>query len=425
MKKTASKKPTKSLRKVALAGMIGNGLEWYDYALYGTFAPIIGKLFFPSTSDAISIIKTFGVFAAGFIMRPIGAILFGYIGDRFGRKISLALSILLMAIPTAFIGLLPTYAQIGIAAPILLTILRLTQGIALGGEFSGSITYIVEHSGKERRNFAGSLSVISLVSGMLLGSIASTIFAYFLSNEQLMSWGWRLPFLIGFLIGLIGLAVRSVLTESPEYEEAKRGNQLAEKPIRELFRKNWRAILAGSGLYMAVTVPFYMLTVFMNSFLSQFLHYSLSDALLLLTITMIVLLIFMPVSARLSDHFGNRIVLTISAFMLMISAIPIFWFITQDNFMYTLIGEVFFATILAFYIAPIPTALVDLFPTRVRYTGMAVACNLCATFFGGTTPIVSAKLLQVTGNNMVLAYYIMVSCAISLITLAILRRHNR
>jgi MHS family proline/betaine transporter-like MFS transporter len=165
-----------------------------------------------------------------------------------------------------------------------------------------------------------------------------------------------------------------------------------------------------------------MLTVFMNTFLNQFLHYSMGDTLLLNSIAMVVLLVFLPISAILSDYFGNRIVLTIAAFMLLISAIPIFWFIGQDVFMNTLIGEVFFASILAFYLAPIPTAMVDLFPTRVRYTGMAVACNLCATFFGGTTPILSAKLLQMTANNMFLAYYVMAACVVSLVSLSFLRR---
>ena len=420
----AKKIKQKSLHKVALAGMIGNGLEWYDYMIYSYSAPIIAKLFFPSTDVFVSLIAAYGVFAAGYIMRPLGAILFGYIGDRFGRKASLAMSILLMAIPTAFIGLLPGFAQIGRAAPILLTCLRLIQGIALGGEFSGSITYIVEHSPKNKRHFAGSLSIISLVSGVLLGSVVATTFARNLTTPELYSWGWRLPFIIGFLIGLVGLYIRSFLSESPEYENAKKGNQLADKPIREVFTKHWRSVAAATGLYMAVTVPFYMLTVFMNSFLSVTLHYSLSDSLLLNTIAMITLLIFMPISAILSDYFGNRIVLSISAFMLLISAIPIFWFLTQGIFMYALIGEVVFATILAFYIAPIPTALVDLFPTRIRYSGMAIACNLCATLFGGTTPLVSTKLLQVSGNNMVLAYYIMGACVVSLFTLLIMNRHK-
>lgn len=416
----AKKKP-KSIRKVALAGMIGNGLEWYDYALYGSFSALISQLFFPASNPFVSLLLTYGVFASGFVMRPVGALLFGYIGDKYGRKASLAISILMMAIPTAFMGLLPTYAQIGLAAPIMLTILRLAQGLALGGEFSGCITYLVEHSNKKNRNFVGSLSVISLVMGVLFGMATATFFSNILDKEDLESWGWRIPFIIGFFIGLVGLFIRSRLSESPEYENAKEFNQLAEKPVRELFSKHRRAILLSSGLYMAVTIPFYMLTVFMNSFMSKILAYSLSETMLLTTIGMIVMLIFMPISSILSDKFGNRPVMTISAALLAVAAFPVFWLITQQDFVLALIGIIFFATVLSFYIAPIPTALVDLFPTRVRYTGMAVACNLCATVFGGTTPIVATKLIQTTGNNMILAFYIMAAALISLASLAYLK----
>lgn len=410
----ASKSKPKSLRKVAIAGMIGNGLEWYDYALYGNFAPIISQLFFPSENKFISLLVTYGVFAAGFIMRPLGAIIFGYIGDKYGRKVSLAISILLMAIPTSFIGLLPTYAQIGILAPILLTVIRLLQGIALGGEFSGSITYIVEHSSPRNRNFAGSLSVVSLIAGMLLGSAVAALFANLMDKPSLESWGWRIPFILGFFIGIIGLYIRSFLSESPEYENAKEFNQLSTRPIRELFSKNFSGIAVACGLYIAVTAPFYMLSVFLNTFLSKFAGFTLSQALTINTIGMLVMFALVPVSAKLSDRYGNKSVMLISVIVLGIITLPFFWMLTQHVFELAIIGEIFFAAVLAFYIAPIPTALVDIFPTKVRYTGMAVACNLCAACFGGTTPYIATKLLQETGNNLSLAYYIIMTTIISL-----------
>lgn len=410
------------MRKVAIAGMIGNGLEWYDYALYGNFAYILSQLFFPSDNKYVSLLVTYGVFAAGFIMRPVGALLFGYIGDRYGRKVSLAVSILLMAIPTSFIGLLPTYEQIGIAAPILLTIIRLMQGAALGGEFSGSITYIVEHSSPKNRHFAGSLSVVSLVMGMLLGSAVAALFANILSQEDLFSWGWRIPFIIGFFIGIIGLYIRSFLSESPEYENAKEFDQLAKKPVRELFRNNLGGIIKATGLYMAVTVPFYMLSVFMNTFLSKFLGFSLGDALTISTVGMLVLLLLVPISAIIADRYGSRPVLLISVIFLGIICLPVFWLINQGTFALAMLGVVFFAMVLAMYIAPIPTVLCDIFPTRVRYTGMAVACNLCAALFGGTTPYVATKLLQLTGNHISLAYYLMTAALTSLISIGFLKK---
>ena len=405
-----------SLRRVAVAATIGNGLEWYDYALYGNLADIISRQFFPTDSKFISLIATFGVFAIGFIMRPVGAILFGYIGDRFGRKVSLGYSIMLMAIPTALIGFLPNYNSIGILAPILLTIIRLVQGLALGGEFSGSITYTVE-SAERRRNLFGSLAVVSLITGTLLGTGIATLFANVLSKQEMEVWGWRVPFIIGFFIGIIGLYIRRFLDESPHYTHAKDSNQLSTRPIYELFSKHSGKILLSIGLYMSVTVPFYMLTVFMNSFMSKYLGFPVREALIISTIGQIVLLIFVPVSALLCDKFGSAKVMIISTLSLIIFSLPIFWLINHQIFAYTLTGIIAFAFLLAFYIAPIPTVLVDIFPTRVRYTGMAIACNLCAATFGGTAPIVSTWLINFTHNNMSLAYYIILSSLISLASL--------
>ena len=418
-------KSKKSYRKIVLAGMIGNGLEWYDYALYGHFAAIISKLYFPNENPYMSLIVTFGVFAAGFIMRPIGALIFGYIGDKHGRKASLALSILLMAIPTSFIGLLPTYEQIGIFAPILLTVIRLMQGMALGGEFSGSITFLVEHAPQGKKGLAGSYSVMSLVMGILLGSAVATFFANVLDKEDFETWGWRVPFIIGFFIGMIGLYIRSFLDESPDYEHAKEYNQLSEKPVRELLTKHFGKIVLATGLYMAVTIPFYMLTVFMNTFMTKIVGFEMSDSLIINTISMFALLALIPLSAILSDKFGRKPVLLISVIVILLAAYPIFWLICQGSFSLALIGQVFFAAILAFYIAPIPTVLVEIFPTKVRYTGMAIACNLCAAIFGGTTPIIATWLIETTGTNLILSVYIAAAALISLVSVLVYKETGK
>ena len=223
------------MRKVVISGMIGNALEWYDYALYAQFAYIIGVKFFPQT-EFVEIL-TFAVFAAGFVVRPLGGIIFGQIGDRFGRRIALVLGIMLMAIPTAGIGLLPSYESIGITAPIILVIIRLLQGFSLGGEFSGCIAYIVEHSPADKRGLAGSAAFVSMCLGMLLGLIVAQGFTYFLSEENLLSWGWRIPFIVGLFIGLVGLYIRSHLAESPLYKAAKAQGALSRTPLRETPRK--------------------------------------------------------------------------------------------------------------------------------------------------------------------------------------------
>lgn len=210
------------MRKVLLAGMIGNGLEWYDYALYAYMVTLISKLFFPAGNEAVHLLATLGIFAVGFIARPFGGILFGMVGDKFGRRTALVAAIFLMAFPTGCIGLLPTYEQVGILAPLLLVLLRVMQGLSLGGAFSGTVIFLVEHSPPARRGLVGSTSLASLAVGFLLGSLVVMLMQVSLSEAQFESWGWRIPFLLGVPIGFIGLYIRNHTEESPVYEEAKK-----------------------------------------------------------------------------------------------------------------------------------------------------------------------------------------------------------
>lgn len=405
------------MRKVILSGMIGNGLEWYDYALYGHFAALLSTLFFPNENAYISLIATFGVFAAGFAMRPLGAILFGWIGDKYGRKTALTTAILMMAFPTAAIGLLPTYAQIGIWAPVLLTLIRLLQGISLGGEFSGSIAFMVEHAPPHKRGLVGSAAVFSLVAGMLLGSVVATIFANAFSQEVFESWGWRIPFLLGLLIGYVGFYIRAHTHESPNFISAKETNELSATPVREAFRDHSLSMLKAIGVYLTVTVPFYVLTVFMNSFLSKILGHSIKEALIINTISMVILMVVIPVSAFLSDKYGRKVVLMCSAGALLVLAYPIFYFTTQEGFLIPLAAQCLFAVLVGSYISCIPALLVELFPTRVRFTGMSISYNMCAALFGGTAPVVATWMIEKTGSNTSVAFYLMACSIISLITL--------
>lgn len=415
----------KGMKKVVISGMVGNALEWYDYALYGHFAAIISMQFFPSDDPFNSMLATFGVFAAGFLTRPLGAVLFGYIGDRYGRKISLAVSILLMAIPTASIGLLPTYAQIGVAAPILLTVIRLLQGLSLGGEFSGSITYVTEHAPMRKRGIVGSSAMFSLVLGILVGSLVATVFAETLSTEDLTSWGWRVPFVIGLVIGLVGLYIRTQLHESPVYQEAKSAGHLSSRPLREAFGHHWQEMLLAVGFYMAVTVPFYMLAVFMNTFVTRVLGQPIEDALLMNTLNLLVMMVMVPFSGALSDKIGRKPVLIAVAIGYILLSYPIFHLLVQGGFLNALISQLLLAALVGWFIGPIPALLVELFPTSVRYTGMSVSYNFCAAAFGGTTPIVATWMVQVTGMKTVVAFYLMACAFISLIALYFYTdRHN-
>jgi MFS transporter, MHS family, proline/betaine transporter len=404
------------MRRVLISGMIGNGLEWYDFAIYGYFATILSKLFFPSADPLVSLIASYGAFAAGFAMRPLGAVLFGYLGDKYGRKVALTFSILMMAIPTAAIGLLPTYQQIGVLAPILLTFIRLLQGLSLGGEFCGAMTFVVEHSGEKNRGLIGSTTIVSLVIGMLAGSLIAATMANLLSKEALETWGWRIPFILGFAIGLVGFYIRNHTKESPEYESAKRNGTLCNRPIKEAFTKHLKPMIISIGIYITVTVPFYILTIFMITYLSKILNYSLADTLLINSISMIVLLVTTLLGGWLSDKYGRKPILVASAFAFLILSYPLFLMIGYNIFTAG-IALIIFAVILGLYIGPVPTMLVEYFPTGVRFTAMAISYNFCAALFGGTAPMVATFMIRETGNNIIVAWYMIICSIISLISL--------
>ncbi|MFN7039275.1 MAG: MFS transporter [Alphaproteobacteria bacterium] len=404
------------MRKIIISGMIGNTLEWYDFALYGHFATIISKLYFPTDNPSLSLIAAFSVFAAGFLMRPIGGVLFGYIGDKFGRKASLILSILLMAIPTACIGILPTYDQIGIFAPLLLTLIRLLQGLSLGGGFSGCIAFTIEHAPENRRGFAGSASVFSMCAGILLGLGVATLFSHILPIEKYESWGWRVPFIISIFIGLIGLYMKN-LNESPEYIKAKNEGTLSKTPLREVTKFYLPELMVAIGIYFTVTVPFYTLMIFMNSFMSKIIGQPIRDALLMNSISIVILMCILPYASSLSDRIGRKPVLIFSSVAFILMTYPIFQLLMTNGFIAPLLGQILFATILAFYIAPVPAILVELFPTSVRFTGVALSYNISAAVFGGTTPAVAIWLIENTEREDALAFYIILFASLSLASL--------
>lgn len=409
------------VNRVIASTMVGNGLEWYDYALYGTFTALISKHFFPAGDDAVALIATFGIFAVGFLMRPLGAMFFGYIGDKYGRKNALALSILLMAFPTACIGLLPTYSEIGLWAPILLTVIRLVQGVAVGGEFGGSIVYLVEHASAKNKNQMGSLSMLSMLIGLLSGAIIAAGLAQVMPTADFDTWGWRIPFILGFFIGIIGLYIRTKLDESPVFMEAKEAGHTSEAPVKEALQQNYKEILLGIGIYLAVTIPFYIQTVFMPSFMVKFLKFSTSEALLIFSLSLLTMMVVAPISAWLSDNKDREITLKIILILYVAFAIPYLYLLEQKTFAYVLTSQLLFSLILGAYIAPIPTLVVELFPTKTRYTGMSLACNLAAAIFGGTAPIVVTKMITLSGSNAPISFYIMIAALTSFCCIASVR----
>ncbi len=410
------------LRRVILSGMLGNGLEWYDYALYAQMSFILSELFFPPGDVATRLLATFGIFAVGFVFRPLGALLFGWIGDQYGRRASLVIAILMMAVPTGCIGLLPTYAQAGMWAPALLTLIRVFQGLSLGGEFSGSITYIVEHAPPHRRGLAGSASLVSMNLGFLLGSVVALGFVHLLSPEDFRSWGWRVPFLLGVVIGLVGLYIRSSCSESPLYEEAKAKGELAKAPLRALFRDHWKPMLLAFAFYLSVTMPYYLCSVYLLSYTQAKLGLSAADALLINALAMGAMGVMFVPAALLSDRVGRKVVMRLGAIAMLIAALPIFWLMHQSaagqGFYPILAAQMLFLGIVGFYAGCVPTTLVELFPTAVRSSGMALSYNAAAALFGGTAPMVCEWLLHHTGTPYSIPGYVVLCNVITLVALA-------
>ena len=404
------------MRKIVVSGMIGNALEWYEYALYTQFASVISRVFFPAGSE-IKEFLTFAIFAAGFLVRPLGGVIFGYIGDKFGRKFALILGIFTMAIPTTLIGLLPSYTEIGVLAPIILGVLRVIQGFSLGGEFSGCITYMVEHAPPQRRGLVGSASFVSMCIGILFGSIIAWAISSILSENDLINWGWRIPFITGIFIGLIGMYIRVHLSESPIYILAKQQGKLSKAPLRETLYKYWPELLVSIGIYLTVTGPFYTLVVYMNYFLTQVLKYPVNEVSVICVVGLITLIITIPISAHISDNIGRKPVLIITTMLLVSTVYLIFWLFGQKNFYTAILAQILFSTILGGYMGPMPTTLVEIFPTRIRLTGVAISYNISAAVFGGTAPMIGIALVKATSNEYAVSFYLIILGMITLCSL--------
>lgn len=396
------------------ACVIGNILELYDFTVFAFFASIISQLFFPAQEPLMALIKTFSIFAVGYFMRPIGGVIFGQIGDRFGRKKALLISVLIMAIPTVLIGFLPTFKSIGIWSAIILLLLRILQGVASGGELAGAMAYVIERAPQNRRGFYGSWTTGSSIVGVLLGSLVGTIITRTISHQDLLIWGWRLPFWSGIFLGLMGLWMRSRLTESPFFNEVVQSKQLHKIPVFVAIQKFWPRILQVMVMNTVVATSFYVLFVWMPTYLQTILHKTITNALMLNTISMLVLIGLIPLAGLLSDVIGKKRVALVGIISLTILLYPLFSLLPFANQWMIVVVQIIFAVCLCLLEGVIPAISAGLFPTSMRYSALAVGFNITTSFFGGTAPLVCTFLIYKTGNLASPAIYLVLLAIISL-----------
>ncbi|MFI9647758.1 MFS transporter [Streptomyces sp. NPDC052040] len=397
------------IKRAVKAAALGNAMEWFDFGVYSYIAVTLGKVFFPSGNSTAQLLSTFGAFAAAFLVRPIGGMVFGPLGDRIGRQKVLALTMIMMACGTFAIGLIPSYATIGVGAPILLLAARLVQGFSTGGEYAGATTFIAEYAPDKRRGFFGSWLEFGTLAGYIGGAGLVTLMTALLSSDDLLTWGWRVPFLIAGPMGIIGLYLRMRLEETPAFtaEAAKSGKDHPKVPLREMITGQWPALLLCMGLVLVYNVTDYMLLSYMPSYLTSELKYNETHGLLVVLGVMALMMVVQPFAGALTDRVGRRPVIAAGCAGFLFLSIPALLLIRQGSLLAVGLGMAALGLLLVCFTAAMPAALPALFPTRVRYGSLSVGFNISVSLFGGTTPLVVTALIGATGNMMMPAYYMM------------------
>ncbi|HEY3918239.1 MAG TPA: MFS transporter [Stellaceae bacterium] len=407
-------------RKTVLAGLAGNVLEWYDFGVYGFFAAAIGSQFFPAHDPTTSLLASFAVFAVGFLARPLGGMVFGHVGDRLGRRTAVVSSVVAMAVPTCLMAILPTYAQIGLGAPLLLISLRLAQGLAVGGEFTTSLILLVEQAVPSRRGRVGSFAPFGAFGGLLLGSAIGWAITASISPAQSASWGWRLAFVAGLAIGVVVFLIRrrlprdtGIAAPAPEVS-----------PVADAFRTQKRAMLEIVGFNLANAVGFYLCFVYVTTWLHQVSPLPSSMALLLNSLGLAVLMLLTPFIGALSDRIGRKPVLIFGAAGVTVLSVPLLWLIGHGTPAAVVAGQAVFALLLACFAGAAPAFMVEAFPKHVRCSGLSIGYNIAMSVFGGTVPMIAVYLIATTGNKLSPAWYLAAVAIVTGATAAIIRRRD-
>ena len=391
----------RNLRRVVAASFIGTTIEWYDFFLYGTAAALVfGDLFFPGSTPLIGTLSAFGTFAVGFAARPLGGVIFGHFGDRIGRKTMLVLSLMIMGVATFLIGCLPTHASIGIAAPILLVLLRFAQGIGVGGEWGGAVLMAVESAPKGKRGLFGAFPQMGVPAGLLLSTVVFTVVQNMTSEDQFMAWGWRIPFLVSIVLVAVGLFVRLALAESPAFKAVKESKAEVDIPFVEVVKTHKRDVLTAMGMRIAENGTFYVLTVFVLAYGEETLKLGKNTMLTGVIIAAALGFSTIPLYGRLSDAVGRKKLYMSGAVFSLLFAFPFFWLVdTKEP------ALIWLAIVLGINIGhdlmygPQGAYFSELFGTRVRYTGASVGYQLASVFAGGFAPLISVALLAAADDK--------------------------
>jgi MHS family proline/betaine transporter-like MFS transporter len=410
-----------TLRRAIVGAAIGNTVEWFDFATYSFLAVTLAAVFFPPNDPTAALLSTFAIFAAAFFVRPLGGLFFGPLGDRIGRQRVLATVIILMSLSTFVIGLLPSYATIGVWAPLLLVIARCLQGFSAGGEFGGASTFLAEYSPDERRGFLVSWLEFSTLIGFMLGSVLVLFLSTVLPEDVLISWGWRIPFLLAGPLGIVGLYIRLRLEDTPEFRALEETGEVSQSPFRETFVENWKQILQVGGLVIIQNIGFYVVLSYMTTYFQDPLGFSPTAASLSTTITLLVGMALIPPLGALSDRIGRKPLLLASCIGYAVLTYPLFLLLNMGNLFAAILAQVALGALLAVFISTSIAALTELFPTRVRYGGFSIGYNFSVAIFGGSSPYLAQYLVSTTGNPLSPAFIVIGGAVATLLVILTVR----
>lgn len=417
------------VKKAVTAAALGNAMEWFDFGVYGFVAFALGKVFFPEASPSVQTIAALATFSVPFLVRPLGGVFFGVMGDRFGRQKVLSATIILMAISTFCIGLIPSYDSIGLLAPILLLLCKLVQGFSVGGEYTGAAVFVAEFAPDRRRGFLGSWLDFGSIAGFVLGAGVVVVLSSILGEARFLEWGWRVPFFLAAPLGLIGLYLRHAAEETPAFTEQLERMEKEDQDavgsaprisFKEIVATYWRSLLVCVGIVLVTNVTYYMLLTYMPTYLSHNLHYTEDHGVLIIIVVMIGMLFVQPVVGWASDRIGRRPFIAAGSLGLLVAAIPAFHLINSGNTGWIFVGLLLLAVLLNCLIGVMAATLPAMFPTRVRYSALATAFNI-SVILCGVTPTVAAWLVESTGNLMMPAYYLMAAALVGLVTAWLMR----